>query len=81
MLVSLTFLPTSGGEVRVGFGPVINLNLILQVHKRGVDVRVRWVWGDHTAYACGSAEVLPFALPMPVFFFVVVEVLFEGRVA
>lgn len=78
---SLAFLATSGSKMRISFRPVTNLDLALQFGKRGVDVRVCGIWNDHAANACGSAEVLPFALPVALFFFVVVEVLFEGRVA
>jgi len=81
MFSSLTFLPTSGSKMRISFRPVINLDLALQIDKRGVDVRVFGIRSDHAANACSPAEVLPFALPVSLFFFIVVEVLFEGRVA
>lgn len=74
----LTFLPTSG-KVSVRLGTVIYLDLILQIHERGVNVRVVASPGV-TADTCGSAEILPAPLPFPLAFVVVVQVFFESRV-
>lgn len=71
-----TFLP-AGGQVRVVFGPVMNLDLVLQIHERGIDVVVT---PAVTADTCCSAQVLPALLPFPLALVGVVQVFFEGRV-
>lgn len=74
-----TFLPPRSSQMRILPRPVINLSTTLQIHKRSVNVRVVWI--SHASHARRPAETLPPLLPIPLAFFIVVEVLFEGRVA